>query len=193
MDTYHSLNSFLHKQCQRLNASACESVEGDITSYASLTVSMSTLNLRYNIFISKVCWWRDILILVRKPMLYYANLMLVLFCPYFIQSHKPQLSQSRGKIIILSHKSALSANNLTDHQVCIMKFFTACRPKRWYRHSVINTAEYFSLWCKVLYLKLFFCMFASFFSFTFQLRASSIPNQLTEAYLHHNYSENCPL
>lgn len=53
-------------------------------------------------------------------MLYYTNLMLVLFCPYFIQSPKQQLSQSRGKII-LSPKLALTANKLTDHQVYVLQ------------------------------------------------------------------------
>jgi len=49
-------------------------------------------------------------------MLYYTNLMLVLVCPYFIQSPKQQLSQSGGEII-LCHKLALTAKRLTDHQV----------------------------------------------------------------------------
>ena len=59
-------------------------------------------------------------ILVTNPMLYYTNVMLVLFCAYFIQSHKQQLSQSRG-MIILNHKLALTANKLTDHQVYILQ------------------------------------------------------------------------
>lgn len=53
-------------------------------------------------------------------MLYYTNLMFVLFCPYFIQSPKQQLSQSRGKII-LSHKLTLTANKLNDHQVYVLQ------------------------------------------------------------------------
>ena len=44
MDTGHSSNSLLHEQRPRFSASACESVGGDTTGYASLTLSISTLN-----------------------------------------------------------------------------------------------------------------------------------------------------
>lgn len=53
-------------------------------------------------------------------MQYSTNLMLALFCCYFIQSPKQQLSQIRS-MIVLNHKLALTANNLTGLQVHLLQ------------------------------------------------------------------------
>lgn len=46
--------------------------------------------------------------------------MLSLRCPHLIQPPKQQLTQSRD-MIVLNHKLALTANNLTGHRVYLLQ------------------------------------------------------------------------
>lgn len=120
MDTNHSLNSFLHEQCQRLNASACESVGGEITSYSIQTMSMSTLNPRHRYSPERSTDGEIFQSLSQNPCCITQILYLSCFFPYFIHSCIQQLPQTRGKIIS-SKKLALTANNLTDYEVHILQ------------------------------------------------------------------------
>lgn len=142
----------------------------DRGSCASLTASMSTQPGVQDGETSPVM--ERLYILVTNPLLGHKNLLLVLLCPHLTQSHKQQLSQSGGKII-LSRKLALTSKILIDHQICVLQNSWLEAGQSCATGIVWLTLQSFLPRGKVLYWKVFFCMFAS--SLYIPIRSSLYP------------------